>query len=90
MAEHEDGLVEIALRAVKGTARGFASRSMCSLCLTIRTEGGVALMSARRTGEAGRLGNTVGQYLGETVRTFVDGRRVEGGELAGMVAVARR
>ncbi|TDC07287.1 FBP domain-containing protein [Nonomuraea longispora] len=64
VAEREDGrLVGIALRAVRGTARGFASRSMCSLCLTIRTGGGVALMSARRTGEAGRLGNTVGRYL---------------------------
>jgi FBP C-terminal treble-clef zinc-finger len=64
VAEREDGgLVGIALRAVKGAARGFASRSMCSLCLTVRTGGGVALMSARRTGEAGRLGNTVGAYL---------------------------
>jgi hypothetical protein len=36
---------------------------MCSLCLTTHTSGGVALMTARRTGEAGRLGNTVGQYL---------------------------
>lgn len=64
VAEREGGgLVGIALRAAQGAARGFASRSMCSLCLTIRTGGGVALMSARRTGEAGRLGNTVGQYL---------------------------
>jgi hypothetical protein len=36
---------------------------MCSLCLTTHTSGGVALMTARRTGEAGRQGNTVGQYL---------------------------
>jgi hypothetical protein len=36
---------------------------MCSLCLTTRTSRGVALMTARRTGEAGRQGNTVGQYL---------------------------
>lgn len=64
VAEREDGgLVGIALRAAQGAGRGFTSRSMCSLCLTIRTGGGVALMSARRTGEAGRLGNTVGQYL---------------------------
>ncbi len=36
---------------------------MCSLCLTTRTSGGVALMTARRTGEACRQGNSVGQYL---------------------------
>lgn len=36
---------------------------MCSLCLTTRTGGAVSLMTARRTGEAGRQGNSVGQYL---------------------------
>lgn len=64
VAERDDGgLVAIVLRAASGTSRGFTSRSMCSLCLTTRTSGGVALMTARRTGEAGRRGNTVGQYL---------------------------
>jgi hypothetical protein len=64
VAERDDGsLVGIALRAATGVSRGFTSRSMCSLCLTIRTSRGVALMTARRTGEAGRQGNTVGQYL---------------------------
>jgi hypothetical protein len=53
----------IALRAASGGGRGFTARSMCSLCLTTRTGGGVALMTARRTGEAGRQGNTVGQYV---------------------------
>jgi hypothetical protein len=62
--ERDDGdLVGVALRAVSGGSRAFTSRSMCSLCLTTRTGGGVALMSARRTGQAGRLGNTVGQYM---------------------------
>ena len=64
VAERHDGsLVGIVLRAAPGTFRGFTSRSMCSLCLTTHTSGGVALMTARRTGEAGRQGNTVGQYL---------------------------
>lgn len=63
VAEHNGGLVGIALRAAPGASRGFTSRSMCSLCLTTRTSGGVALMTARRTGEAGRQGNTVGQYM---------------------------
>jgi hypothetical protein len=64
VAERDDGgLVGIVLRAAQGTSRGFTSRSMCSLCLTTRTSTGVALMTARRTGVAGRQGNTVGQYL---------------------------
>ncbi|MEV0390131.1 FBP domain-containing protein [Nonomuraea sp. NPDC050643] len=63
VSERDGRLVGIALRVTSGGGRGFTSRSMCSLCLTTRTGGGVALMAARRTGEAGRLGNTVGQYL---------------------------
>ncbi|WP_067805257.1 FBP domain-containing protein [Actinomadura formosensis] len=59
----DDGLVGISLRVTAGAARGFTSRSLCSLCLTTRTGGGVTLMTARRTGEAGRQGNSVGQYL---------------------------
>lgn len=63
VAEHDGRVVGVALRATSGGARGFTSRSMCSLCLTTRTSGGVALMTARRTGEAGRQGNSVGQYM---------------------------
>ncbi|WP_203994605.1 FBP domain-containing protein [Sphaerisporangium rufum] len=63
VAEHDGSLAGIALRVTSGAARGFTSRSMCSLCLTTHTNGGVALMTARRTGEAGRQGNTVGHYL---------------------------
>lgn len=63
VAEHDDRLVGIALRAASAGARGFTARSICSLCLTTRTGGGVVLMSARRTGAAGRGGNSVGQYL---------------------------
>ncbi|MGW5365185.1 FBP domain-containing protein [Actinopolymorpha pittospori] len=63
VAEHDGDLLGLTLRAVKATVRGFTSRSMCSLCLTTHAGGGVALMTARRTGEAGRQGNTVGQYL---------------------------
>ncbi|NKZ06568.1 FBP domain-containing protein [Actinomadura latina] len=63
VAERDDRLVGLSLRVASGASRGFTSRSMCSLCLTTRTGGGVALMTARRTGEAGRQGNSVGQYL---------------------------
>ncbi|WP_204066309.1 FBP domain-containing protein [Planobispora siamensis] len=63
VAERGDRAVGVALRAVSGGGRAFTARSMCSLCLTVRTGGGVALMTAPRTGEAGRQGNSVGEYL---------------------------
>jgi hypothetical protein len=63
VAKRDCGLTGVALRAAPGGKRGFTSRSMCSLCLTTRTGGGVALMTARRAGAAGRQGNSVGQYL---------------------------
>ncbi|MGI5170642.1 FBP domain-containing protein [Spirillospora sp. CA-253888] len=65
VAETGDRLTGIALRyaSAPGKARGFNSTSLCSFCQTAHTGGGVALMSARRSGEAGKRGNTVGQYL---------------------------
>ncbi|PRX98962.1 FBP domain-containing protein [Allonocardiopsis opalescens] len=64
VAERDGGeLVGIALRATRSGSRAFTARSMCSLCLTTHTSGGVALMTARRAGDAGRQGNSVGQYL---------------------------
>jgi len=50
------GLTGVALRATPKGTRSFTARSMCSLCLTTRTAGAVALMTARRTGESGRRG----------------------------------
>jgi hypothetical protein len=63
VAERDGGLAGVALRVTARGARGFTQRSMCSVCLTTRTAGGVALMTARRAGAAGRQGNSVGQYL---------------------------
>ncbi|MGP3949948.1 FBP domain-containing protein [Streptomyces sp. 7N604] len=63
VAERDGGLVGIALRAAGGAFRTFTARSMCSLCFTTHTSGGVVLMTARRTGQAGRQGNSVGQYV---------------------------
>ncbi|REE96747.1 FBP domain-containing protein [Thermomonospora umbrina] len=62
VAEHGNRLVGVALRAASGAARGFTSRSMCSLCLTTHGSTGVALMAARRRGDPDRYAS-VGQYL---------------------------
>ncbi len=63
VAERDGGPVGLSLRIASGGARGFTARSMCSICMTTRTGGGVALMTARRTGAAGRQGNSIGQYM---------------------------
>ncbi|WP_030418982.1 FBP domain-containing protein [Streptomyces sp. SCSIO 75703] len=62
VTEHGGRLVGVALR-VPPARRGFLHRSMCSLCLTTHPRGGVALMTARKAGPAGREGNSVGLYL---------------------------
>jgi hypothetical protein len=83
VVERDGRLIGISLRASGGSARGFASRSMCSICLTTRTGGGVALMTARRTGEAGRQGNSVGQYLCSDLQCSLFVRGIKGSAVGG-------
>jgi hypothetical protein len=61
VAESDAGPVGVVLRVAAGT--GLARRSMCSFCLTVHAGDGVALMSARKAGPAGRTGDSVGAYL---------------------------
>lgn len=56
----EDGPVGIALRYETGSS---GKAQMCTLCTTTHTGSGVSLMTAAKTGEAGRRGNTVGTYI---------------------------
>ncbi len=79
----EGGRVGIALRAPSGGGRGFTARSICSICKTTRTGGGVALISARRAGESGRNGNTVGQYICSDLACslYVRGKKISAGTL---------
>lgn len=62
VTEREGRLIGVALR-FQAKQRGFLHRGMCSLCLTTHPGNGVSLMAARRTGEAGRQGNSVGEYM---------------------------
>jgi treble-clef zinc-finger protein len=60
--EQEGSAVGIALRAAE--TRMSARRSaMCLLCRTVQSADAVSLFTARRTGAAGRNGNTVGTYV---------------------------
>lgn len=60
--EREGRPLGIALRAAD-TAMSARTSAMCLLCQTTQTGAEVSLFTARRAGEAGRNGNTVGQYV---------------------------
>jgi len=55
----DDGLAGVQLRRNTSGA-GPRRAKMCSLCLTTHSGQGVSLMVAKRAGQAGRDGNTVG------------------------------
>jgi len=58
----DDRPVGIALRAADTTMSARTS-AMCLLCQSTQSGAEVSLFTARRAGEAGRNGNTVGQYV---------------------------
>ncbi|MFH9349527.1 FBP domain-containing protein [Kitasatospora sp. NPDC017646] len=62
VAVRGEDLVGITLRA-PNVRRSLTKTNVCSLCITIHGGSGVALLSARRAGAAGREGNTVGTYI---------------------------
>ncbi|MFJ5130167.1 FBP domain-containing protein [Streptomyces sp. NPDC088555] len=62
VTERAGELIGVTLR-FPSQQRGFLHRSMCSLCLTTHPGNGVSLMTARKTGTAGREGNSVGLYI---------------------------
>ncbi|MFJ6080296.1 FBP domain-containing protein [Streptomyces sp. NPDC092369] len=62
VTERGTGLVGVTLR-FPPPQNGYMHRSMCSLCLTTHPRGGVSLMTARKAGQAGRDGNSVGVYM---------------------------
>ncbi len=57
-----DGPVGIAVRAAD-TRMSSRTAAMCLLCQTGQTGDAVSLFTAKRTGAAGRNGNTVGTYM---------------------------
>lgn len=57
------GPVGITLRIAPGVRRNLMRTSLCSLCLTGHSGGGVDLLAAPLAGQAGRQGNTVALYM---------------------------
>jgi hypothetical protein len=62
VVETDDGPVGIAVRAAESRMSSRTS-AMCLLCQTTQSGDAVSLFTARRTGAAGRNGNTVGTYM---------------------------
>jgi hypothetical protein len=62
VVEVGDEPVGIAVRAAE-TRMSSRTAAMCLLCQTAQTGDAVSLFTARRVGEAGRNGNTVGTYI---------------------------
>jgi hypothetical protein len=60
--EREGGPVGVALRAADSRMSA-RTTAMCLLCQTAQAGSDVSLFTARRAGEAGRNGNTVGTYI---------------------------
>jgi hypothetical protein len=62
VVETDDGPVGLAVRAAefRMSAR---TTAMCLLCQTAQSADAVSLFTARRTGAAGRNGNTLGTYM---------------------------
>ena len=76
VVDGDDGPVGIAVRAAESRMSARTS-AMCLLCQTTQSGDAVSLFTARRTGAAGRNGNTVGTYMcadlacSERVRTEI-------------------
>lgn len=60
--ERDSGLVAVALRAPENRM-SFGRKAMCTICRAVDTANSIALFTARRTGPAGRKGDTVGTYI---------------------------
>ena len=58
----ESGPVTLMVRAAQSSMSAGRS-AMCLLCGTVRKANQISLFTARRTGSAGRNGNTVGTYM---------------------------
>lgn len=60
LAEHEGEVVGVVLHS---SDPGRARAGMCNICQTMQPGNQVTLFSARRAGEAGRRGDSVGTYI---------------------------
>lgn len=61
VTEHQGVAAGIVLRAAEGQSR--ARSAMCNLCHTMQPGDQVSLFTARRAGDAGEHGDTIGTYI---------------------------
>jgi hypothetical protein len=77
------GVAGIVLRRPESRRSGLTRSSMCRVCLTQHSSGGVTLFVAPLAGAAGRQGNSVGEYLCSDLACslYLRGRRQPRGRL---------
>lgn len=63
VVDNGDGLVGVTLRVAQPTDGKARRSSMCTLCRTTHPGGGTSLMTARKAGKQGQLGNSVGALI---------------------------
>jgi hypothetical protein len=90
VADSGTALVGVALRVAPQA--GHVRRSMCSLCLTTHTGGGVSLMTARKAGRSGRQGDSVGVYICTDLACslYLRGKRDAGRRLDETITMAEK
>ena len=78
VVERDGALLGLQLRQSSGV--GAARSTLCQVCLTSHSGPGVALTVARRTGAAGRKGDSTGIYVCRDLACslYVRGRKVSG------------
>lgn len=62
VAPWADRVIGLTLRTRGKGYKTLLRSSMCSICLTLHASSGVSMFVARRVGESGRNGNTIGGY----------------------------
>ncbi|MFI6026410.1 FBP domain-containing protein [Amycolatopsis magusensis] len=67
VTRHDSGVVGLSLRATQPPKSRLRS-NMCGLCMTTHGLVDVALFSARRAGQSGKDGNTLGLYVCANLR----------------------
>ena len=66
-----EGLAGVAMRHERGSRRA----QMCTICSTTHAGGGVSLMTAQRSGELGRRGDSIGTYMCDDLDCSLYARR---------------
>lgn len=80
VTERSSGVVGLVLRQSATSARTMRRNTMCQLCITPHTGDGVTMSVARKTGTAGKKGDSTGLYVCRDLACslYIRGKKVSG------------